>query len=97
MSDTYTPTQDDPPHRVAMPWDAAQPLHPVTTWDWVERGWRPALGWVCGVAFLYNFVAAPSVEAKETDEGKLWVVATVALGLAGVRTFERIGPAMVRK
>lgn len=97
ITDDIRPADPALDQRPAFTWDGAGPLQPVTAFEWVERGWRPALGWVCGLAFFYNFVAAPSVDAKESDEGKLWVIATVALGLAGVRTIERVGPQMVRK
>ena len=80
--------------RAPRPWDAAAPM---TAFQLVERGWRPALGWVCGLALAYNFIAAPATGREHVEEGKLWVVATVALGLAGVRTIERVGPAMARR
>lgn len=75
--------------------EAATPPHPTTAFEYFDRGWRPALGAICGIALAYNFVLAPALDKKETDEGKLWVLATVALGLAGARTFERVGPQMI--
>jgi hypothetical protein len=70
--------------------------HPRTPFEYIDRGWRPALGVICGVGFFYSFVAAPLTERREVDEAKLWVLATVALGLAGVKTAERLGPGMMR-
>lgn len=70
--------------------------HPRTAFEYMERGWRPGLGVICGVGFFYSFVAAPLTERREVDEAKLWVLATVALGLAGVKTAERLGPGMMR-
>lgn len=75
---------------------ARLPPHPQTVFEYFDRGWRPALGAICGLALAYNFVLAPASGSKETDEGKLWVLATIALGLAGVKTVERVGPQMVR-
>lgn len=69
---------------------------PETPFAWLDRGWRPMLGVVCGVGFFYSFVAAPVTDRKEVDEAKLWVLCTLALGLAGTKTAERLGPGMIR-
>lgn len=73
------------------------PAQPATAFDWLDRGWRPALGAICAAGLAYNFMLAPATGSKENDEGKLWVLATVALGLAGARTIERVGPVMGRR
>ena len=26
-------------------------------WEMFRAGWRPTVGWVCGLALLYNFIA----------------------------------------
>lgn len=72
------------------------PPDPATAFQWLDRGWRPVLGVVCGVGFFYSFVAAPVTDRREVDEAKLWVLCTLALGLAGAKTAERIGPGMIR-
>ena len=99
MTDIYaTGITEDLQSPPAIPWDnGARPLHPTTAFEWLERGWRPALGAICGAALAYNFILAPVTERREVDEGKLWIIATVGLGLAGVRTIERVGPQMVRR
>jgi hypothetical protein len=69
---------------------------PTTAFQFLDRGWRPMLGVIAGVGFFYSFVAAPVTDRKEVDEAKLWVLCTLALGLAGSKTVERIGPGMMR-
>lgn len=64
-------------------------------------GWRPFIGWVCGVAFAYHFVAQPflafaiaNAGGKATlpafDMSELSTVLMGMLGLGGLRTFEKI-------
>lgn len=71
------------------------PPDPASVFQWLDRSWRPMLGVVCGAGFFYSFVAAPVTDRREVDEAKLWVLCTLALGLAGVKTAERLGPGMV--
>lgn len=64
-------------------------------------GWRPFLGWTCGVAFAYHFVLAPlilfgiTVSGVEIpplpafDMGSLMTVLMGMLGLGGLRTYEK--------
>ena len=60
-------------------------------------GWRPFIGWVCGVALAYNFVirdlfiwitkttdAPPALQMEH-----LMTVLLGMLGLGGLRTFEK--------
>ncbi len=60
-------------------------------------GWRPFIGWVCGVALAYNFVlrdmlvwymgaetAPPALQMEH-----LMTVLIGMLGLGGMRTFEK--------
>jgi len=64
-------------------------------------GWRPFIGWVCGAALAYQYVAAPlliwiasslhiplSTPPKLDDT--LWQLVFAMLGLGGMRTFEKI-------
>ena len=64
-------------------------------------GWRPFIGWVCGVAFAYHFVLQPLLafaiannggEAKlpAFDMDALSTVLMGMLGLGGLRTIEKI-------
>jgi hypothetical protein len=65
-----------------------------------KGGWRPFLGWVCGVAFAYHFVMQPllvfilnvygiKVDLPEFDMSSLLTVLGGMLGLGGLRTFEK--------
>jgi len=67
---------------------------------WVA-GWRPFIGWVCGVALAWHFVLSPviiflaawfnvTLPALPTfDMGSLMTVLMGMLGLGGLRTFEK--------
>jgi hypothetical protein len=64
-------------------------------------GWRPFVGWTCGVALAYHFIVAPLVlfaaafagfeipTLPEFDMGSLLTVLMGMLGLGGLRTFEK--------
>ena len=64
-------------------------------------GWRPFIGWVCGAAFAYNFVAQPFfmfVTGKfgydlslmpTLGTGALMTVLFGMLGIGGLRTYEK--------
>ena len=63
-------------------------------------GWRPFIGWVCGIVFAYSFLLRPlgdyfllyygypSLPHLGSDE--LMTVLMGMLGLGGLRTFEKI-------
>lgn len=64
-------------------------------------GWRPFIGWVCGVAFAYHFIIQPviafaiannggKVELPVFDMQTLSTVLMGMLGLGGLRTIEKI-------
>jgi len=64
-------------------------------------GWRPFIGWVCGVAFAYHFIAQPlityimaacghSFTLPAFDMQELSTVLMGMLGLGGLRTIEKI-------
>jgi len=64
-------------------------------------GWRPFIGWTCGVALAYHFVVAPLIlfgagwagaeipELPQFDMDSLMTVLLGMLGLGGLRTFEK--------
>jgi hypothetical protein len=63
-------------------------------------GWRPFIGWVCGIAFAYHFIALPvllfvaalsgeKIDAPLFDMDALFTVLMGMLGLGGLRTFEK--------
>jgi hypothetical protein len=64
-------------------------------------GWRPFVGWVCGVAMSYHFILAPLLQfgfalggidqdLPEFDFSQLSTVLMGMLGLGGLRTFEKM-------
>lgn len=66
-----------------------------------KGGWRPFIGWVCGVAFAYHFVVQPFLifialtlgaqlpPLPEFEMASLMTVLGGLLGLGGLRTFEK--------
>ena len=67
-------------------------------------GWRPAVGWICGVALAWNFVIQPLLlwgawmfpefapdisTAPKLDTDELMTVLLGMLGLGGLRTYEK--------
>jgi len=65
-------------------------------------GWRPFIGWTCGIALFWHFVGLPitlfivswvGVEIPALPEFEMETLMTVLmgmLGLGGLRTFEKI-------
>ena len=64
-------------------------------------GWRPAIGWICGLACAWNwiglkialFVAAyfgHPVNLAPADVGEMMPVLLGMLGLGGLRTYEKV-------
>ena len=66
-----------------------------------KGGWRPCIGWICGVAFGYHFVLQPIIifivaligmnipDLPEFDMGTLLTVLGGMLGIGGLRTYEK--------
>ncbi len=74
-------------------------------------GWRPFVGWTCGVSLAWNFVVQPLVlwiawlvpegadlaSAPRLETGELMTVLLGMLGLGGLRTYEkRVGVARTK-
>ena len=64
-------------------------------------GWRPFIGWTCGLALAYQYVVAPLVmwatltvgihlAAPPKLDDMLWQLVFAILGMGGLRTFEKI-------
>ena len=60
-------------------------------------GWRPFIGWVCGLALLYNFIirdlvawVSPGIMPPALQMEHLLTVLMGMLGLGGLRTFEKL-------
>ena len=62
--------------------------------------WRPAVAWVCVVAFAWHFVLQPlvvfvlaladvTVTLPKFEMGALWTVLSGLLGIGGYRSFEK--------
>ena len=66
-----------------------------------KGGWRPCIGWICGIAFGYHFVLQPVIvfvvvligmdipELPSFDMGTLLTVLGGMLGIGGLRTYEK--------
>ena len=64
-------------------------------------GWRPAVGWICGLALAWNFIIQPIaswiaflsgvdlVGMPTLDAGELTTILLGMLGLGGLRTYEK--------
>jgi hypothetical protein len=64
-------------------------------------GWRPFVGWTCGIALFYNYIFMPlftycavwistAAPAMPTlDSGELMTLLFGMLGLGGLRTYEK--------
>ena len=64
-------------------------------------GWRPAIGWVCALALMYQYLLRPLMTWGTTVFGynlplmvglddNLWQLMMGMLGMGGLRTFEKV-------
>lgn len=64
-------------------------------------GWRPAIGWICGMACAWNWVGLPiaklaldllgkPIALSPADIGEMMPILLGMLGLGGLRTVEKI-------
>lgn len=64
-------------------------------------GWRPFIGWVCGCAFGWNWIGLPvavfaanyaghPLQVSPADMSEMMPVLLGMLGLAGMRSFEKV-------
>ena len=66
-----------------------------------KGGWRPFVGWTCGIAFAYHFILQPTLifvlavfgvavpDLPQFDIGTLLPVLGGMLGIGGLRTYEK--------
>ena len=66
-----------------------------------KGGWRPCIGWICGIAFGYHFVLQPVIifivalvgmeipDLPKFDMNTLLTVLGGMLGIGGLRTYEK--------
>lgn len=63
-------------------------------------GWRPFIGWCCGLSLAYHFIIEPVVqyilivnginfETPEFDFSQLSTIVMAMLGMSGLRTYEK--------
>lgn len=64
-------------------------------------GWRPGIGWICGIALGWNFIIQPIATwaaylngvdlagVPQLDTGELTTILLGMLGLGGLRTYEK--------
>lgn len=63
-------------------------------------GWRPFIGWACGVALVYHFLIEPIIQyiliiigsdfkTPEFDFSQLSTIVMAMLGMSGLRTYEK--------
>lgn len=64
-------------------------------------GWRPFVGWICGLTIAFKYIGGPllvmistylghSIPLPEIDSSELWPVLMGMLGLGGMRTVEKV-------
>lgn len=59
-------------------------------------GWRPFIGWICGIAFGFHYIIMPlllaytDIKPIEFDTNSLFTVLMGMLGLGGLRTYEKL-------
>ena len=52
-------------------------------------GWRPAIGWICGLAMFNNYVVAGYFDVAAIELGEMMPVLLGMLGLGGMRSYEK--------
>lgn len=63
--------------------------------NWFVAGWRPFIGWVCGMALAFQYLVRPIVLTKYPAlqvpglDDNLWQLMLGMLGMGGLRTFEK--------
>lgn len=85
-------------------WDAAQSATntaEAASSSTFVAGWRPWIGWVCGMALAYQYVLSPiavwaaaiaghPIPLPPKLDDMLWQLILGMLGMGGLRTFEKI-------
>jgi len=53
-------------------------------------GWRPFIGWACGIALVYHFlINGSNFATPEFDFSQLSTIVMAMLGMSGLRTYEK--------
>ena len=64
-------------------------------------GWRPFIGWACGISLVYHFLIEPIIQyilimngsdfaTPEFDFSQLSTIVMAMLGMSTLRTYEKI-------
>lgn len=60
-------------------------------------GWRPAIGWIGAIALFYQFILYPLLlwipmdkHPPQMEAGVLYTIITGMLGIAGMRSFDKL-------
>lgn len=67
---------------------------------WMQRNWRPFMGWMCALALAYSWMVQPMLTWAAAIHGwpapplfdteqQMWIIGQM-LGLAGARTLEKL-------
>lgn len=73
----------------------------ATSGNWFQASWRPLIGWVGALALAYDFLLHPLLEwvvplvadsphIPRLDTAQLYPVITGMLGIAGMRSFDKL-------
>ena len=70
-------------------------LTEASSTNWWVAGWRPAVGWICvsglGIEYLvFPLAAIAGLKVPALDVGTLMGLLIPMLGIAGMRTFEKV-------
>lgn len=70
--------------------------------NWFVSGWRPSIGYICGIALLTHFIILPiatwiavltgtnfELESLQFDFSQLTTILLSLLGMSSLRTFEK--------
>lgn len=61
-----------------------------------QAGWRPFIGWACGIGIAYSYVVAPilsqlfGLKIADLSTGELLTLVLALLGMTSTRTFEKM-------
>lgn len=63
--------------------------------SWFVAGWRPAIGWICGLALLNNYIIVPyavafGLHVPSLNMSELMTILMGMLGLGAYRTVEKL-------
>lgn len=61
--------------------------------NWFVAGWRPFIGWCCGLCFVYGTILQPILSVwfkmPPVDTNSVYMVLGGMLGIGGMRAYEK--------